>query len=67
MLAVTSDGRKIGLDTRLMNNMLPDNPTSKVNVCVQNLFDIWNNTKADKLTQLLFCDSEAIRYCKISL
>lgn len=56
MLAVTNDGRKIGLDIRLMNNYLPDNPTSKVNMCVQKIFDIWDNTKEDKLTQLLFSD-----------
>ena len=56
MLCVTSDGRKIGLDVRLMNPMLPDDPNSKLNVCVQNVLKIWEEGKDQKLTQLLFCD-----------
>lgn len=56
MLKITSDGRKIGLDQRLMNPMLPDNPGSKVNACIDKVFSIWEDGKEDKLTQLLFCD-----------
>ena len=56
MLCVTNDGRKIGLDVRLMNPMLPDDPNSKLNVCVQNVLKIWEEGKGQKLTQLLFCD-----------
>ena len=56
MLCVTNDGRKIGLDVRLMNPMLPDDPNSKLNVCVQNVLKIWEDGKELKLTQLLFCD-----------
>ena len=56
MLCVTNDGRKIGLDVRLMNPMLPDDPNSKLNVCVQNVLKIWDEGKDQKLTQLLFCD-----------
>ena len=56
MLCVTNDGRKIGLDVRLMNPMLPDDPNSKLNVCVQNVLKIWKEGKDQKLTQLLFCD-----------
>ena len=56
MLCVTNDGRKIGLDVRLMNPMLPDDPNSKLNVCVQNVLKIWEEGKNQKLTQLLFCD-----------
>ena len=56
MLCVTNDGRKIGLDVRLMNPMLPDDPNSKLNVCVQNVLKIWGKGKDQKLTQLLFCD-----------
>ena len=56
MLFVTNDGRKIGLDVRLMNPMLPDDPNSKLNVCVQNVLKIWEEGKDQKLTQLLFCD-----------
>ena len=56
MLCVTNDGRKIGLDVRLMNPMLPDDPNSKLNVCVQNVLKIWGEGKDQKLTQLLFCD-----------
>ena len=56
MLKITSDGRKIGLDQRLMNPLLPDDPSSKLNACVNKVFDIWQDGKEDKLTQLLFCD-----------
>ena len=56
MLCVTNDGRKIGLDVRLMNPMLPDDPNSKLNVCVRNVLKIWDEGKDQKLTQLLFCD-----------
>ena len=56
MLCVTNDGRKIGLDQRLMNPLLPDDPNSKLNVCVRNVLRIWEEGKSDKLTQLLFCD-----------
>ena len=56
MLCVTNDGRKIGLDVRLMNPMLPDDPNSKLNVCVRNVLQIWEDGREQKLTQLLFCD-----------
>ena len=56
MLKITSDGRKIGLDQRLMNPLLPDDPNSKLNACVRNVLRIWEEGKSDKLTQLLFCD-----------
>ena len=56
MLCVTNDGRKIGLDVRLMNPMLPDDPNSKLNTCVRNVLQIWEDGKEQKLTQLLFCD-----------
>ena len=56
MLKITSDGRKIGLDQRLMNPLLPDDPNSKLNACVRNVLRIWEEGKEGKLTQLLFCD-----------
>ncbi|EAG9406790.1 DEAD/DEAH box helicase family protein [Listeria monocytogenes] len=56
MLKVTSDGRKLGLDQRVINPMLPDDPDSKVNTCVNNILRIWEDGKDEKLTQLLFCD-----------
>ena len=56
MLKITSDGRKIGLDQRLMNSALPDDPSSKLNACVNNVLRIWNDTKEQMLTQLIFCD-----------
>lgn len=56
MLRITSDGRKLGLDQRLMNPFLPDDPGSKVNACVQNIVRIWREGAAEKLTQLVFCD-----------
>ena len=56
MLCITNDGRKIGLDQRLMNPLLPDDPDSKLNACVRNVLKIWEEGKGQKLTQLLFCD-----------
>ena len=56
MLKITSDGRKLGLDQRLVNQMLPDEPGTKVNQCVDNIMQIWRDGDADKLTQLVFCD-----------
>ena len=56
MLCITNDGRKIGLDQRLMNPLLPDDPNSKLNACVRNVLKIWEGGKDQKLTQLLFCD-----------
>lgn len=56
MLKITSDGRKIGLDQRLIDPSLPDHPGSKVNACIGNVFRIWDETKAQRSTQLVFCD-----------
>ena len=56
MLKITSDGRKLGLDQRVINPDLPDDPNSKVNLCVDNIHRIWQDGQADKLTQLVFCD-----------
>ena len=56
MLKITSDGRKLGLDQRLMNPLLPDDPNSKLNACVRNVLRIYEEGQSDKLTQLLFCD-----------
>ena len=56
MLKITSDGRKLGLDQRVINPDLPDDPNSKVNMCVNNIVKIWQDGQADKLTQLVFCD-----------
>ena len=56
MLKITSDGRKLGLDQRIINQMLPDEPGTKVNQCVNNIMQIWRDGEADKLTQLVFCD-----------
>ena len=56
MLKITSDGRKLGLDQRVINPDLPDDPSSKVNMCVDNIARIWQEGQADKLTQLVFCD-----------
>ena len=56
MLKITTDGRKIGLDQRLMNPLLPDHEDSKATVCAQNIFDVWESTKDKQLTQLAFCD-----------
>ncbi len=56
MLKITSDGRKLGLDQRLANPLLPDDPNSKVNACIANVHRIWQEGQADRLTQLIFCD-----------
>ena len=56
MLRITSDGRKLGLDQRIINPNLPDEPTSKVNMCVDNIHRIWEEGQENKLTQLVFCD-----------
>ena len=56
MLKITSDGRKLGLDQRVINPMLPDNPGRKVNMCVNNVFRFWHDGQDKKLTQLVFCD-----------
>ena len=56
MLKITSDGRKLGLDQRIVNQMLPDEPGTKVNQCVDNIMQIWRDGEVDKLTQLVFCD-----------
>lgn len=56
MLKITNDGKKLALDQRLINPLLPDNPDSKVNVCVKNVFAIWDKTKDNRSTQLLFSD-----------
>lgn len=56
MLAITNEGRKLALDQRLINSNLPDDENSKVNVCVKNIYDIWEKTKDRKSTQLVFCD-----------
>ena len=56
MLKITSDGRKLGLDQRLINPLLPDDPSSKVNACINNIIRIWQDGADDRLTQLVFCD-----------
>lgn len=56
MLKITNDGRKCALDQRLLNDMLPDHPESKVNRCVENVHEIWHETLPDRSTQLIFCD-----------
>lgn len=56
MLLITNDGRKLALDQRLMNDMLPDSETSKVGACADNVFDIWQRTAEQKSTQMIFCD-----------
>ena len=56
MLLITNDGRKLALDQRLMNDMLPDSETSKVSVCADNVFDIWQRTAESRSTQMVFCD-----------
>lgn len=64
MLLITNEGRKLALDQRLVNEMLPDDDGSKVNACVDEVYRFWYDTKEDKLTQLLFCDCVAIRCYK---
>ena len=56
MLRITNDGRKLALDQRLMNPLLPDDPDSKANACVERVFTIWERTKAQHSTQMIFCD-----------
>jgi len=56
MLAITNDGRKLGLDQRVVNPLLPDAEGTKVNRCVDNVFRIWQDGAGEKLTQLIFCD-----------
>lgn len=56
MLKITNEGRKIALDQRLINELLPDYKDSKVDKCSENIYKIWNDTKEDKLAQLVFCD-----------
>ena len=53
---ITNDGRKIGLDQRLMNPMMPDDESSKLNMCINNVFDIWEKTAEKRSTQVIFCD-----------
>ena len=64
MLKITSDGRKLGLDQRIINPMLPDEEGTKVNRCVENILQCWRDGDSQKLTQLVFCDSVAIRCYK---
>ena len=61
MLRITNDGRKLALDQRLINDMLPDEENSKATTCVEKAFEIWEQTKEQKSAQLIFCDCEAIR------
>lgn len=56
MLLITNDGRKLALDQRIINPLLPDNPNSKLNACVNNIYEIWEKNKDKKLTQIMFCD-----------
>ncbi|MGL5254035.1 MAG: DEAD/DEAH box helicase family protein, partial [Brevinema sp.] len=62
MLKITSDGRKLALDQRLGNDMLPDNEDSKINTCVKNVFDIWEESKPTSGTQIIFCDLSTPHY-----
>lgn len=62
MLKITSDGRKLALDQRLQNDMLNDDPDSKINVCVKNVYDIWEESTATKGAQLIFCDLSTPHY-----
>ena len=62
MLRITSDGRKLALDQRLQNALLPDDPESKVNACVKNVFDLWQSSADIKGTQLVFCDLSTPHY-----
>ena len=64
MLRITNDGRKCALDQRLMNELLPDSDTGKVNACVRNAFKVWQEGMEKKTTQLIFCDRVAIRCYK---
>ena len=64
MLKITNDGRKLALDQRMLNEMLPDFEGSKINACVDNIYRIWNETSDNRSTQLVFCDCVAIRCYK---
>lgn len=64
MLKITNDGRKLALDQRLVNELLPDNPESKISVCAEKSYEIWKDTAAQKSAQLIFCDCVAIRCYK---
>ena len=64
MLKVTNDGRKLALDQRMIDPMLPDAPNSKVNACIDNVYRIWEKHADTKAAQLIFCDSVAIRCYK---
>ena len=57
MLKITTDGRKLALDQRLLNDMLPDTENNKVSACAERCFTIWEETKGQKAAQLVFCDS----------
>jgi len=56
MLNITNEGRKLALDQRIINSMLPDEKQSKVNACINYIYNVWNDTADEKLTQLVFCD-----------
>lgn len=56
MLNITNEGRKLALDQRIINSMLPDEENSKVNACINYVYNVWNDTADEKLTQLIFCD-----------
>lgn len=62
MLNITNDGRKLALDQRLANPLLPDDPNSKVNICIDNVFNIWQQTSESKSTQMIFCDLSTPHY-----
>jgi len=64
MLLITNDGRKLALDQRLLNPLLPDSDTSKINACVDNVFEIWQRTADQRSAQMVFCDRVAIRCYK---
>ena len=64
MLKITNDGRKLALDQRLIDPDLPDDPDSKVNICVGKIFEIWEQTMPQRSAQLVFCDRVAIRCYK---
>lgn len=56
MLKITTEGRSLATDMRLVDRTFEDNPNSKINVMIDNVYSIWNETKADRLTQMIFCD-----------
>ena len=64
MLLITNDGRKLALDQRLLNPMLPDSDTGKVSACAENVYEIWQHTAEQRSTQMVFCDRVAIRCYK---